>query len=138
MAGKLDEISRAIGSIETGVKALSERADDDRDLAERRHEENQAAIGGLRQDTQRSMSELSQTATDRWTNTTDTLNELRRDVLAHAAAVSAIDPQVAALQILRGRLILFASLGVLVIFAIGHAIQSGLSAAVTWGLNKIH
>jgi len=44
MPGRLDEISRAIGSIETSVRELQRRADEDRG---RWHAENRAAIVAL-------------------------------------------------------------------------------------------
>lgn len=136
MPGKLDEISRAIGAIETSVKAQDKRSDEDRDLANHRHNENQKAIGDLRQDTQRAISELSHTASDRWEDTTNTLNELRRDLLAHAAAVSTIQPQVAALQLSRGRLALLASIGLIAVSAILEAAKAFLAAALAWGFKK--
>lgn len=136
MPGRLDEISRAIGAIETSVRAQDKRSDEDRDLANRRHNENQSAIGDLRQDTQRSMSELSQTATERWNHTTEVLNELRRDLLAHAAAVSSIQPQVAALQITRGRLIMLASIGLVAVSVIIEAAKAFLAATLAWAFKK--
>ena len=47
MAGRLDEISRAIGSIETSVRELQRRADEDRETRDRWHAESRAAIAAL-------------------------------------------------------------------------------------------
>ena len=49
MAGKLDEISRAIGAIETSVRELRRRADEDRETRDRWHAESRAAIAAVTQ-----------------------------------------------------------------------------------------
>lgn len=82
MPGKLDEISRTIGAIETAIKELRRRADEDREIRDRWHAENRAAIATL-------------------THKLD----------AHAAAVEMLRPAVAALEVSRSRLVALASLG---------------------------
>jgi hypothetical protein len=47
MPGKLDEISRAIGSLETSVRELKRRIDENRELQGRRHADNSAALREL-------------------------------------------------------------------------------------------
>jgi len=49
MPGKLDEISRTIGAVETAIGELRRRADEDRDIRDRWHAENRAAIATLTQ-----------------------------------------------------------------------------------------
>jgi len=83
MSGKLDEISRAIGAIETAVQELQRRADEDRETRDRWHTESQAAVAAL----------------------TKKLDQ-------HAAAVELMRPAVAALELSRSKLATWASLGV--------------------------
>ena len=47
MPGKLDEISRLIGSLETSVRELQRRIDENRDVQARRHADNSAALQAL-------------------------------------------------------------------------------------------
>ncbi len=47
MAGKLDEISRAIGSLETNVRELRRRIDENRKLQTRRYAANAATLREL-------------------------------------------------------------------------------------------
>lgn len=143
MVVKLDEISRAIGAIETSIKTQDARSAEDRVTADRRHDENQKAIGDVRQDMQRAMSELSTTASTRWEATTDALNELRSDLLAHAVAVStiqpqvaAIQPQIAALQTSRSRLVALATIGLIVIIGFVEGAKAVLVAGLAWGFKK--
>ena len=74
MAGKLDEISRVIGAIETSVRDLRRRADEDRETRDRWYGESRASIAALTQ-------KLDQ----------------------HAAAVEMLRPAVAALQLSRSK-----------------------------------
>src|ERR1700733_5208519 len=82
MPGKLDEISRTIGAIETAIGELRRRADEDREIRDRWHAENRAAIATL----------------------TQKLDH-------HAGAVEMLRPAVAALEVSRSRLVALASLG---------------------------
>jgi hypothetical protein len=70
MAGKLDEISRAIGSLETNVRELKRRMDESSKVQSRRHADNAAA-----------------------------LRELAGKLDRHAATVASIRPAVAALEL---------------------------------------
>jgi outer membrane murein-binding lipoprotein Lpp len=47
MVGKLDEISRAIGSLEAQVSSLVRSVDQDRDLANERHRENSEKLESI-------------------------------------------------------------------------------------------
>ena len=49
MSGKLDDISRVIGAIETSVRDLRLRADEDRETRDRWFAESRAAIAALTQ-----------------------------------------------------------------------------------------
>jgi hypothetical protein len=82
MPGKLDEISRIVGAVETAIRELRRRADEDRDIRDRWHAENRAAIATL----------------------TQKLDH-------HANAVEMLRPAVAALEVSRSRLVALASLG---------------------------
>jgi hypothetical protein len=82
MAGKLDEISRAIGSIETSILELQCRADEDRETRDRWYAESRATIAALSQ-----------------------------KIDQHAAAVEAMRPAVAALELTRSKLAVWASIG---------------------------
>src|ERR1700731_2714559 len=47
MPGKIDEIRRAIGSLETRVRELQRRMDENRELLAHRHDDNAAALREL-------------------------------------------------------------------------------------------
>jgi hypothetical protein len=102
MAGKLDEISRAIGAIETSVGELRRRADEDRETRDRWHVESRAAIAALTQ-------KLDQ----------------------HAAAVEMMRPAVAALELSRSKLAAWASLGFAGIAIFGWIVEATVKWAVT-------
>lgn len=95
MSGKLDEISRAIGSLETSVFALQRRMDD-----------NSA-----------------------------TLQRLAEKLDRHAAAVEAIRPSIAALELSRSRLTATASIGIAAIMVFGWIVEAGIKWTVTWMLS---
>lgn len=143
MVGKLDEISRAIGAIETSVKAQDDRSKEDREERLREHRENQSRMGEIAQSTAASIAELGRTAAQRWEDTCRELASLRTAVTQqgtkldeHAAAVSAIQPQVAALQVSRGRIVAFASIGVLALWVIGQALTVGYQQLLAWAFKK--
>lgn len=101
MAGKLDEISRTIGAIETATRDLQRRADEDRDIRDRWHAETRAAIAAL-----------------------------TRKLDQHAAAVDAMRPAVAALELLRSRLVRLAMIGVGSVVVFGWAVEASVKWAV--------
>lgn len=102
MAGKLDEISRAIGSLETSVRELKRRIDENVRLQARRHADNAAA-----------------------------LRELADKLDRHAAAVAMIQPTVAALELSRSKLATWASIGLAAIVILGWIVEAGVKWAVT-------
>jgi predicted phage tail protein len=109
MAGKLDEISRAIGSLETSVDDLKRRMDENRDLQARRHADSSAA-----------------------------LRELAEKLDRHAAAVAMIRPTVAALELSRSKLATWASIGLAAVVIVGWVVEAGVKWAVAALLSHFH
>jgi hypothetical protein len=101
MAGKLDQISHAIGSLETSVRELRRRFDENRELQARRHADNSAA-----------------------------LRELAQKLDRHAAAVAMIQPTVAALELSRSKLVTFASIGLAAVVILGWVLEAAVKWAV--------
>ena len=108
MAGKLDEISRAIGALETSVDELRRRTDENRELQARRHADNSAA-----------------------------LRELSEKLDQHAAAVAMIRPTVAALELSRSKLATWASIGLAVVVILGWVVEAAVKWAVAWILSHL-
>jgi predicted RNase H-like nuclease (RuvC/YqgF family) len=106
MAGKLDEISRTIGAIETSVRDLRRRAEDDRKLHNRWHAENRAAIAALAQKLDH-----------------------------HADTVAALRPAVAALELSRSKLAAWASIGFAGVVVFGWIVEGAVKWAVGWILS---
>jgi hypothetical protein len=101
MAGKLDEISRAIGSLETSVRELKRRLDENLKLQARRHADNSAA-----------------------------LRELAEKLDQHAAAVAMIRPTVAALELSRSKLATWASIGLTAVVILGWIVEAAVKWTV--------
>ena len=101
MPGKLDEISRVIGAIETSVREIRRRADEDREIRDRWHAENRAAIALLTQKLDR-----------------------------HAAAVEMLRPTVAALELSRSKLVAWASIGFAGVVVFGWIVEATVKFAV--------
>lgn len=101
MPGKLDEISRAIGSLEASVLELQRRIDENRELQAHRHADNSAALRAL-------AAKLDQ----------------------HAASVEMIRPTVAALELSRSKLATWASIGFAVAVLAGWVIEAAIKWAV--------
>lgn len=106
MAGKLDEISRAIGALETSVRELKRRMDESGKLQARRHADSAAA-----------------------------LRELAKKLDHHAAAVAAIRPAVAALEVARSKVATWASIGIAGVIVLGWILEAGVKWAVTTTLS---
>ena len=102
MAGKLDEISRAIGTLEASVRELKRRMDENLKLQTRRHADNSAA-----------------------------LRELAEKLDQHAAAVAMITPTVAALELSRSKLATWASIGLAAVMVLGWVVEAGVKWAVS-------
>ena len=95
MPGKLDEISRAIGSLETSVRALQRQTAENRELQLRRHEDNSAAF-----------------------------RDLAAKIDLHAASVEMIRPTVAALELSRSKLATWATVGFTVAIVAGWFVEA--------------
>jgi hypothetical protein len=106
MPGKLDEISRAIGAIETSVHELRRRADEDRDIRDCWHAESRAAIAAL-----------------------------TRKLDQHATAVATMRPAVAALELSRSKLAAWASIGFAGVVVFGWIVEAAIKWAVAWTLS---
>ena len=106
MPGKLDEISRAIGAIETSVRELQRRADEERDIRDRWYAENRAAIAAL-----------------------------ARKLDQHAVAVEMLRPAVAALELSRSKLAAWASIGFAGVVIFGWIVEAAVKWAVAWTLS---
>lgn len=109
MAGKLDELSRAIGSLESSVEELKRRLDESRELQARRHADNSAALRAL----------------------SDKLDR-------HAAAMADIRPTIAALEISRSKLATYATIGLGTIMLLGWFVEAGVKWTVNLVLTHLH
>jgi predicted RNase H-like nuclease (RuvC/YqgF family) len=103
MAGKLDEISRIIGAIETSVRELRRRADEDRETRDHWYAESRVAIAALTQ-------KLDQ----------------------HATAVEMLRPAVAALELSRSKLAAWASIGFAGVVVFGWIVEATVKWALGW------
>jgi len=109
MAGKLDEISEAIGRLRASVADIQKRMEESRKLQDRRHADNTAA-----------------------------LRDLGQKLDKHAAAVEVIRPTVAALALSRSRLASFASIGVAAVVVLGWIIEAGVKWMFSNFLSHTH
>jgi hypothetical protein len=105
MPGKLDDISRVIGAIETSVRDLRRRADEDRETRDRWYAESRAAIAALTQ-----------------------------KIDQHAAAVEMLRPAVAALELSRSKLAAWASIGLAGVVVFGWIVEAAVKWALTRAL----
>jgi uncharacterized protein involved in exopolysaccharide biosynthesis len=110
MPGKLDEISRAIGSLETSVRELQRRHDENRELQARRHADNSATLRALAEKLDQHAAKLDQ----------------------HTASVEMIRPTVAALELSRAKLATWASLGFAAFVLAGWIVEAVVKWAVAW------
>jgi hypothetical protein len=109
MPGKLDEISRAIGAIETSIRELRRRADEDRETRDRWYAESRAAIAAL----------------------TEKLDQ-------HAGAVDVMRPAVAALELSRSKLAAWASIGFAAMVVFGWIVEATVKWTISWAWSHLH
>ena len=109
MPGKLDQISHAIGTIESAIRELQRRADEDRETRDRWFAESRAAIAALTQ-----------------------------KLDAHAGAVEMLRPAVAGLQLSRSKLTALASIGFAGVIVFGWIVEAILRAAAAWAWSHLH
>lgn len=127
----LADIRETLGGFGNAIKHIEDRAKEDRDLRSRQHEQNQQAMGELRQATAGSIAELRKVATERWGETTKAVQEQGRKLDEHAAAVSAMQ-QGSPLSKLR--LGVFAAIGLFTVTVMGLLCQSVFQWAVQYFL----
>ena len=108
MPGKLDEISRAIGCLETSVHELQRRMDENCELQTSRHADNSAA-----------------------------LRELAKKLDHHAASIEMIRPTVAALELSRSKLATFASIGFAGVVLLGWIVEAAVKWIASWTLSHL-
>jgi hypothetical protein len=109
MAGKLDEISEAIGRLRASVSDIQKRMEESRKLQDRRYADNSAA-----------------------------LRDLGQKLDKHAAAVEVIRPTVAALALSRSRLATWASIGLAAVVILGWIVEAGIKWSVSYLLSHTH
>lgn len=120
MPGKLDEISRLLGSIETSIGELARRAREDRTQRDREHQENQQGIAGVK---------------DALEQRSRKFDEFARKTDRRISALELLPS--GGLQMSRGRLAVLASIGLGVVVMAGWIIQAGVGWAVQWMLKAI-
>jgi len=102
MAGKLDDISEAIGRLRASVADIQRRIADNQKLQERRYADQRAAPSDL-------------------------VGKLDR----HAASIESIRPTVAALELARSKLMTWASIGFASVVLLGWIVEAAIKWAVT-------
>jgi dsDNA-specific endonuclease/ATPase MutS2 len=132
---KIDEISFKLGTIESSIEALEKRAEQDRERAEQylqlqteRHSENQEGLAQIRNHTQAAISEANKTVAEYYAKTNAQLEGISKELRDHAAAVASMrtaGSQIDAMS--RSKLALLASVGLVALWIIGHAIEAGLT-----------
>src|SRR5690349_14582466 len=133
MPGKLDDISEAIGQLRAQLAEVMRRQDH-RDLAvEQHHKENQESARLMRTDMQGALSELRDTANKRYEESVHAMADLTLEVKGqgdkldeHAREVKRMQPQIAALQMGRGKLAILAAIGVGALAVVVWAIEAGV------------
>jgi hypothetical protein len=151
---RLDDLSVAIGNIQSSLQTLFKRADEDRETQARRHDANQKAIGDLRNDMQSANSELRRSAVERWDGATaaiervaqvattrdDTMTaalaDLSRELKEHSDVVANMEPKITSLQISRGKIAALAGVGILSLWVIGQAAEAGFNQLLAWAFKK--
>ena len=102
MAGKLDDISEAIGRLRASVADIQRRMDENRKLQERRYADQRAALSDLVQKFDK-----------------------------HVASIESIRPTVAALELARSKLVTWASIGFASVVLLGWVVEAAIKWAVT-------
>jgi hypothetical protein len=97
MAGKLDEISEAIGRLRASVADIQRRMEDNRKLQDERYVNNSAA-----------------------------LRDLAQKLDKHATSVEMIRPTVAALELSRSKLATWASIGLAAVVLVGWVVEAAV------------
>jgi len=123
MVGKLDEISRILGAIETSIEELKERSREDRTERDREHGQNQKSIADMRD----GLAERARNFDD-YTLKTD----------KRISALEMLQPIVTGLQMTRAKLTTLASIGFAVVVIVGWMFEAVIKWFVTWALSHWH
>ena len=102
MAGKLDDISEAIGRLRASVADIHRRIDENQKMQERRYADQRVA-----------------------------LSDLAQKLDKHAASIESIRPTVAALELARSKLVTWASIGFASVVLLGWIVEAAIKWAVT-------
>jgi hypothetical protein len=151
---ELDPLSVAVGEFKSAMRTLFRRADEDREIAERRHQANQQRMGEISQSTASAISELRRTASDHWDKTQAKIDDhwdktlakidgLERKLDAHASVVAAnteqveaMQPTFAAVKAWRAKLAAWGSVAFFFLILLGWIAEAAIKAAVAWALAK--
>jgi DNA helicase IV len=151
---ELDPLSVAVGEFKSAMRTLFRRADEDREIGERRHTANQDRLGELSQSTSVAISELRRTAEthwektqekieDNWEKTQEKIEGLERKIDEHAATVAAsaetvkaMQPTVAAVNAWRAKLAAWGSVAFFILIMLGWLAEAAIKAAVAWAVAK--
>ncbi len=126
-SGKLDEISRAIGAIETSVRELQRRADEDRTIGDRLHADNQRTIETSTKENREAVAA-----------STKAVQEIKEIVLPLSKVVETMRPTVEAFAISRSKLAAWASVGFVFISFLGRVVEATVKWAVAWTWSHLH
>jgi len=125
MSGKLDEISRAIGSLETSIAELHRRMDIRERLQDVRHDENQKAIAEVAK-INRIEIEANKQA----------VGEIREIVKPLCTAVEAMTPIVATYQISHWKKAGALGLAITLLSVLGWLAEAAIGKAVGYMLSR--
>jgi predicted RNase H-like nuclease (RuvC/YqgF family) len=109
MAGKLDEISEAIGRLRASVADIQRRMEDNRRLQDERYAHSSTALRSLAQKLDK-----------------------------HAASVEMIRPTVAALELSRSKLTTWASIGLAAVVLVGWVVEAAVKWAAGAVFSHFH
>ncbi len=109
MAGKLDEISEAIGRLRASIADIQRRMEENRKLQDERYAQNSAALRNLAQKLDK-----------------------------HAALIEMIRPTVAALELSRSKLATWASIGFAAVVLLGWIVEAAVKWAVSLIFSHMH
>lgn len=109
MAGKLDDISEAIGRLRASVADIQRRLDENRKLLEERHASNSAAM-----------------------------RDLAHKLDKHVTSFEIIRPTVAALELSRSKLAAWASIGFAAIVVLGWIVEAAVKWAMSVLFSHVH
>jgi hypothetical protein len=117
MTPPLDEINRAIGSLEAQVNSLSDRAEEDREARDKDHAENKKAMGEMRDATQVAIAEMRKQIKEAVEGLTVEVRRNGNDYFG------------------KGKLAVMAMIGLVTFWFIGHIFEAGVEWLITHFVN---